>query len=157
MAPMDLNSAEALSGLRASIQALLPPVADPALQPSVTIQPLTISPVGIGGFVGLNDDPVGEIVGRRVEAIAVVGLKAPVDGIDAAVAAAITALLAADRATLLGHGLLRLAVEKIGEATSGPAPVQQVVSFRVLYEFLKKPASQEDVIQSIPVNLQLQQ
>jgi hypothetical protein len=152
---MDATSVEALSALRTSVLALLPAVADPALQPSVVIQPLTISPLGLGGFVGVHDDPVGDIVGRRVEAIALVGVKAPADGLDAAVAGAITALLAADRATLLGHGLLRIAVDKIGEATSGSDPVQQPVSFRVLHEFLKTPTAPEDVIQSIPVNVQL--
>jgi hypothetical protein len=154
---MDPTSVEALSALKTSIEALLPPAADPALAPTVVIQPLTISPLGLGGIVGVNDNPVGDIIGRRVEAIVLVGLKAPADGIAAAVAAAITALLAADRATLLGHGLLQIAVDKIGEATSGPDPVQQPVSFRVLHEFLKTPTAPEDVIQSIPVNVQLEE
>jgi hypothetical protein len=153
---MDPISVEALSALQASVLALLPDVADPDLQPSVVIQPLTISPLGLGGFVGFHDDPVGDIVGRRVEAIVIVGVRAQADDIDAAVAGTLTALLAADRATLLGHGFQRVSVDKIGEATSGPDPAKQPVSFRVLYEFLKTPTAPEDVIQSIPLNVELQ-
>ena len=155
---MDSISVEALDGLTAAIQSLLPPQADPNLKPSLNVQPITISPTGMGGFVGINDNPVGEIIGRRIDATVAIGVKAPSDGIGAAVSGVINALLAADRATLLGLGLLRVTLDKVGDpsAVQG-STVQQPVSFRVLYEYLKKPVDPEGIIQQIPLNIQLQQ
>jgi hypothetical protein len=154
---MDSISVEALAGLNGAVQSLLPPVADPNLKPTVAIQPLAISGIGLGGFVGINDNPVGEIHGRRIDATVIIGVKAPADGIDAAVAGMLNSLLTADRATLLGQGLLRLRLDKLGDPSSGAdATVQQQVSFRVLYEFLKNPVDPEGIIQQIPLNVQLQ-
>ena len=154
---MDSISTEALDGLTAAIQSLLPPPANPNLTP-VTIQPITISPAGLGGFVGINDNPVGEIIGRRIDATVVIGVKASSVDIGGAVSAVINALLAADRATLLSLGLLRVTLDKVGDPSAGPGPaVQQPVSFRVLYEYLKKPVDPEGIIQQIPLNIQLQQ
>jgi hypothetical protein len=154
---MDSISVEALDGLRAAIQSLLPPVADPNLKPLITVQPLAISPTGLGGFVGINDDPVGEIIGRRVDATVLIDVKAAADGIDAAVAGVTTALLAADRSTLIGLGILRMALDTLGERAAAASVVQQQVGFRVLYEYLKTPSDAEGIIREIPLNLQLQQ
>ncbi len=154
---MDAISTEALSGLAAAIQSLLPSPADPNLKPSVVVQATLISPVGIGGVVGISHDPNGEIVGRRVDAVVGVGVRAQANEIDTAVSEAISSILAADRATLFSQGLLRVAVDKIGDRT--PAQdnlVEQVVGFRVLYELLKQPADPEDIIGEIPLNIQLQ-
>jgi hypothetical protein len=155
---VDSISAEALDGLTAAIQSLLPPPANPNLAPAVSVQPITIYPTGLGGFVAINDNPVGEIIGRRIDATVVVGVRASANAIDGAASAVINALLTADRATLLGLGLLRLALDKVGDAAPGPSSaIQQPVSFRVLYEYLKKPAEAEGIIHEIPLNIQLQQ
>jgi hypothetical protein len=155
---MDSTSLEALAELRAAIQSLLPPAADPNLKPLITVQPMAISPAGLGGFVGINDDPVGEIIGRRVDATVLIDVKAAADGIDAAVAGVTTALLAADRGTLIGLGILRIALDTLGEqAAAAASVVQQQVGFRVLYEYLKTPSEPEGIIREIPLNIQLQQ
>ena len=149
---------EAFNALSAAVQALLPAVADPAQTPKVTIQPDRISPTGIGGFVGINDNPVGEILGRSIEATAVVGVVAAKDQIDAAVAGTINTVLAADRATLAAQGVQWIRFDKLDDVSAvSNALVQRPVSFRVLYEFLKKPVDPEGVIQQIPLNIQLQQ
>ena len=152
-------SVEALEGLSIAIQSLLPAQADANLRPSVSVQPVSISPTGLGGFVGINDNPAGEIVGRRIEGTVVVGIKAAdASGIDAAVSDAIKALLAADRAALLSQGLLRVAVGKVGDLAVGPGTsVQRQISIGVLYEYLKKPTDPGEMIQQIPLNIQLQQ
>ncbi len=155
---MDAISAEALSGLAAAFQTLLPVPADPNLKPSVVVQATSISLTGIGGVIGPSHEPDGEIVGRRVDAVVGIGVRAPSNGIGAAVSDAINAILAADRAALLNQGLLRAAVDNIGDRTQFQGNiVEQVVGFRVLYEFLKKPADPEDIIREIPLNIQLQQ
>jgi hypothetical protein len=155
---MDPISTEALNGLATAIQSLMPAPADPNLKPSISVRALSIAPSGIGGVVGLHHEPDGDIVGRRIEAIVVVGLRAQADAADAAVSGAINAILAADRAALVNQGLLRVAVDKIGDRTAGQGTlVEQDVGFRVLYEFLKKPVDPGDIIREIPLNIQLQQ
>jgi len=155
---VDPISVEALDALSAALQALLPAVADPAQKPKVTIQPHSISPTGVGGFVGINDNPVGEILGRSIDATAVIGVVAAKDQIDAAVAAVTNGFLAADRATLAAQGLQRIAFDTMGDVSAvSDALAQRPVSFRVLYEFLKKPVDPEGIIQEIPLNIQLQQ
>lgn len=155
---MDAISAEALTGLATAIQSLLPVPANPNLTPSVIVRPASITPSGIGGVVGISHDPDGEIVGRRIDAVVGVALRAQADAISASVSNTINAVLAADRALLLNQGLLRVAVDNIGDRVAGQGDVvEQEVGFRVLYEFLKKPVDPEDIIREVPLNIQLQQ
>jgi hypothetical protein len=158
-APLDSVSVEAMDGLSAAIQFFLPAQADANLQPSISVQAVSITPTGLGGFVGINDNPAGEIVGRRIEGTVVVAIKAAdATGIDAAAGGAINALLAADRAALLNQGLLRLAVNTVGDSAAGPGTsVQKQIGLGILYEYLKIPTDAGDVIQQIPLNIQLQQ
>jgi len=137
----------------------LPAQADVNLQPSIDVQPTSISPTGLGGFVGINDSPAGEILGRRIEATVAIGLKAATaNDIAATVRGAINALVAADRSKLVGQGLLRLALSKVGDPAPGEGgAVQQQVSVGVLYEYLKIPVGSEGVIKTIPLTIQLQQ
>jgi hypothetical protein len=156
---VDTLSLAALDGLTAALTSLLPPAADPALQPALLVQPRRLVPAGIGGFVGVNDDPHGEILGRRLEATAVVTVKASGDALDGAVAAVSRALLAADRAALRGAGILRLALGEVGPkpAAPGQATAERDLAFDVLYEFLKLPEADEGVIQEIPIELDVAQ
>jgi hypothetical protein len=156
---VDTLSLAALDGLTAALTSLLPPAADPTLQPALLIQPRRIVPAGIGGFVGVNDDPHGEILGRRLEATAVVTVKASGDALDGAVTAVSRALLAADRATLRGAGILRLALGEVGPKPPAPsqATAERDLSFDVLYEFLKLPEAGEGVIREIPIELDVAQ
>ena len=66
----------AVGGLAAAIESLLPDEADPDVRPTVIVSPRKIAPTGVGGFVGLNEEPEGEIYGRRVEANVFVTVKA---------------------------------------------------------------------------------
>jgi len=154
---MDAISAEALNNLNTALQSLLPVSVDPTLAPDISIQLQSVTPTGVGGFVAVNDNPPGEILGRRIDATAVIGVKAAVAGIDAAAAAVHNALLAADGAVLQNLGLLKIMFVSAGEtSTLSPALVLRPVSFRILYEFLKIPTDPEGIIQTIPLNIQLQ-
>jgi hypothetical protein len=65
---------EALAGLTAAIESLLETVVDPPVQLSLLVTPTHISPTGLGGFVGINEDPQGGILGRRLQATALVSV-----------------------------------------------------------------------------------
>jgi hypothetical protein len=155
--PMDAISVEALTTLTTTITSLLPAVADPALQPAVLVTPTHIMPTGIGGFVGQNDTPPGEITGRRLKATALITVRAnTIDDLSASVTNVTGALLALDRASLLQRGLLRLDLDSIGQVVSNQKNnkvVERELSFKVFYEFLKQPQEAEAIIQQIPINL----
>jgi hypothetical protein len=155
---MDTISVEAMNGLSAVLAELLPAGAAPTLAPTLEVHPLRIVPTGLGGFVGLSHEPEGEIVGRRLEATALVAVKAAsVDGLGEAVSAVTSALLAADRRSLRDRGVLRLDLDALGPkpAAASDGVAEREVQFKVLYEFLKRPVEAGDVIQRVPIDFEL--
>jgi hypothetical protein len=74
-----------------------------------------------------------------------------------AVAAVINSYLGADRAALVEQGILRVSLDGVGpQSTSGSGNntvAERTLTFKVLYEFLKRPEESEDVILEIPMNL----
>jgi hypothetical protein len=141
----------AIASLTAALQSLLPDVADPALRPTVHVIPLRIVPAGVGAYIGLSQDPLGEVRGRRVEATATVTARAEsIAGLDQAVSQVSEALVLADRATLASSGLLRVTLDEVGPLGDAPA---RDVTFNVLYEHLALPTAGEGVIERVPLDL----
>ena len=146
---------EAIDGLTAVVASLLPAGGDPALRPLALVSPLRIAPTGLGGFVGLNDDPPGDILGRRLKASVAVTVRASTAGaLNDAVKNVTKAFLAADRQALLEQGILKLALEEVGPAADGNGASQRELRFTVLYEFVKRPSELEGgVIEEVPLDL----
>lgn len=148
---------EALAGLTAGVEALLPPQADPDLRPALTLASARLAPSGVGGFVASSPDPVGEIRGCRVDATVLVTVRAPsAADLGASVSAVTRSLLGADRAALASRGIQRVS---LGEAEARPPPTgplatRRDLSFRVLYEHLRGPAAAEGVIEAIPLSVE---
>jgi hypothetical protein len=152
---MDAVASEALQGLTAAVTSLLPPPSDPSLAPVVSLGAVRIGPLGVGGFVGINDDPAGQIVGRRVEAAVQLGVRAATeDDVPAAVGAVTAALLAADRASLRQLGILRVSLDAVAQPAGGLSTARDL-SVNVLYEFLKPPAAPEGTIAEVPLELEV--
>ena len=152
---MDINT-EALNGLTTVIQSLLPDVVPPELPPFLLVTPMNITPTGLGGFVGLNNDPQGDILGRRLEAtVHVTARAAGLEELNNAVPTITQALLGLDRATLLENGVLQISLDEIAPVSSSGQPGELVreLKFRVLYEFLKIPEESEELIEQIPINV----
>lgn len=154
---MDAVAVEALQGLTAAVASLLPPPGDPSLAPVVSLGSVRIGPLGVGGFVGINDDPAGEIVGRRVEAAVLLGVKAASeDEMPAAVGAVASALLAADRASLRQLGILKLSLDGVAQPAGAAAQAAaRDLSVSILYEFLKPPTAPEGTIAKVPLELEV--
>lgn len=149
---MDALTSEALQGLSTAMDTLLP--AD--VRSSLVILPVRSVPTGLGGFVGLNDAPAGEIFGRRLEARMLLSVRAAdATQLGGAISSATGAILGIDRATRLAQGILRLTFDTIGPEApvAGTDDVRRELSFTVLYEYLKKPAESEGIIEEIPINL----
>lgn len=146
--------AEAIDELTAAVTALIPGGVPP---PIVALHPRTIRPVGLGGFVGLNHDPDGDVVGRQVDATIAVAVVAddPV-ALANATAAVNRALVAADRAALRNSGVLRLALDDVGPQSTvagGAGDLSQTLTFSVLFEFLKRPEEAEGIIEEISLDV----
>lgn len=152
---MNTINNEALNALTTVMKSLLPDT-----QPILMVTPARITPTGLGGFVGLNKDPHGEIIVRRLEATVVSTVKAEsIDGLNDAVTTVTRALLGVYRGTLLGHGILHITLDEIGPQSDGESngTVARDLAFKVLYEFLKRPDASEDIIQQISINLDIDQ
>ena len=156
---MDDLAVQAVNSLRTFVQSLVGTVTVPSLQATVIVTPVRITPTGLGGFVDLNIDPIGDIVGRRVDAIVIVLAEMPTAAtLTEASSAIIQALLTAGRKTLVEGGIQRLVFADAKPAASQTKPDGTVVAtreirFEVLFEFLKRPEDSEDVISQIPLNL----
>src|SRR5512140_2447312 len=139
---MDPLNTEALTGLTAALQSLLPPQADPLLAPDLSVSPTRFATTGLNGFVGFNHEPEGEILGRRVKANAIVGVKTKtVDALNGAVAGVTASVVGALRGDLRRLGILDIGVSGVGpQAAPAPGPkgvARQEVTFDVSYEFLQ--------------------
>src|SRR5215831_8995323 len=155
---MDPVAADAFSGLADALGSLLPPAGDPSLAPELTINPVRMHPLGLGGYVGPHADPDGDVVGRFLEAKALVEVRAAsVGGLDAAVGTVSQALVGARPADLRAAGILRLELDGLGEKAPPDQAnsASQAVTFAVAYEFLKEPTDNGGTIASIPVDVEL--
>jgi hypothetical protein len=157
---LDAITEAALSGLTDALAVLVPDAADPNLQPILQLFPRRVVPTGIGGLAGVQADPAGDILGRRVEAEVRITVKAHDEAaLGPAVDSTTRALFATDRAILNGHGILHLALDRVGKvAVSGRGADQlasRELSFQILYEFLKHPETAGGVITDLPLEMDL--
>ena len=156
----------ALGGLSLALAALLPPAPTPELAPTIALSSVDVRPTGLGGFVAYAHSPEGEVVGRRVEADAVITARADsIPNLDIVVDELMTAVLATDRATLRSQGLLRLTLAELGPAPAVDTPgggrppdaFSRDMRFHVLYEFLLQPTAPAGLIGQIPLDLEVGQ
>ncbi len=155
---MDPIASEAVATLTTAVTSLLPPPVDPSVPHAVLVTPLRIATTGLGGFVGLNPDPQGEIFGRRIRARVDVNVGAlTATGLDSALAHVTSAVMTTGREELSQLGILKLGVLELGPqpdaSAAPPAAARRAVSFNVLYEFLKLPVQAGGVIQTIPLDI----
>lgn len=156
---MDAVAQEAIDGLSNAITQLMSAAGAQAVAPSVLVVPKSIAPVGLGGLVATNEAPHGDIVGRRVRAdVRIVARGTTPDLLDSSVTAITRALLSAGRATLLEKGIIGLDLDETGPrvevpANGGGSLRERELSFRLHYEYLKKPEEDESIITTIPLNI----
>jgi hypothetical protein len=152
---MDSLDADALTSLTTTFGALMPTVSAPQLPHQIALDPLGSGPAGIGGVVGISHTPPGEILGRRLRALARVRVQTTDEGgLDAAVTGVTAAVLTGDRAQQRADGLLSAELDEIGPETSvtpngGPTRFGRDVRFKLLFEHLVPPEEAGDVLAEI--------
>jgi len=155
---MDPLNGEALTQLTTALSSLLPPSGDPDLAPDLAVSPTRFTTTGLNGFVGTNEDPEGEIVGRRVSANAIVGVKTEtLDALNAAVAGVTAAVVGTSRGDLRKLGILDVGVAELSLQTPPPPDgvARQEITFAVSFEYLKYPEESTGVIESVPLDVDL--
>lgn len=124
------------------------------------VAPVRISPAGIGGYLGHNPNPQGDVLGRRVAAHVIMSVAGSnLSALDTEVARVTQTVLSAARSELAQLGILKLSLLEVGPrpgtpAPGPPTPPRRDVSFDVLYEFVKLPLSAGARIQSIPLDIE---
>jgi hypothetical protein len=154
----DSIGAEALDKLVVTLQSLLPPIIDPVLPATVQVVPVRISFIGVGGVIGISQNPAGEIQGRRVEATVVVTAAAKDTNSLGTAVTDIARAFTTDPVGLRESGIERLVLAALGSApapASGGATVQRELTFDIIYEYLKFPSADEGQIKEVPIDLQV--
>jgi hypothetical protein len=145
---MDEISAEALTSLNTVVNGLFDGL-NPT--PAVAISPLKIAQTGLGGYVGEHENPMGDLRGRRIEALVIVTVSGTSNQLNDRALAVHNAVMSLSRAEMVEKGILRAALDP----TVPPAEQtnSRNIGFRLVYEFIKVPEDSEGIIQEIPINL----
>jgi hypothetical protein len=159
---MNVSVSDTVNALSTVIAGLLPAQPDPALTPDIQINPTKTHPAGIGGYIGLHPEPVGEIHSRRMQAQVVIRVKAGDLATLAPSESAITnALLGANPTSLRSQGIHRIIRDaSFGQLYRGAEDGLDIaaakdISFDIDFEFKRLPQEDESVISTIPLDLLL--
>ncbi len=150
----------ALTALRGEIAAMLTVPGDASLAPEIRISPTRTAPAGIGGFLGLHQEPFGEIYARRLDARVVVRVKAAsLAALAEAEALASSDLLDADRTAMRERGVLRLTRDlatgdrTLTEVDGLAVAAGRDLQFDVIYEHRVLPDEGGGVLDAVPVDM----
>ncbi|GAB6908653.1 conserved hypothetical protein [Desulfosarcina cetonica] len=135
---------------------LLPDGEGPGFMPHVTIVPSRLGPVGVGGVVGILDDPHGDIRMHRLEGTAMVVIKASSPELlhDATVAAS-QSVLSTDRIALRRQGMYTLQTGAIGPVrqlgyNTPSTRYERDLELKIIFEKQIDPEEAGGVIAEIP-------
>ncbi len=153
MAPINQ---EAIQELKTAIDALIPDPLEPGVEAVVTLTAASISPTGLGGFIQLNEEKTGDILGRRVQAMAAVFLESNnPDNLQQSATAVTEAFMGMDRQARLENNILAMNQISSEYSRLRGSDRQIELRFKVLYEYKQIPEETQDIISEIPINLGL--
>lgn len=150
---MDAIAQTALSNLQTVLNGYLPSVSSVSIERSLLVIPHKIKPLGIGGYVGLHDDPVDDIFGRFVEADAEILVGATnnsLDTINAEVSAISSSLMTVSREDLRGDGIYFLDLKSLSEPGSDNQNLRRLL-FSIRYEYQQIPTEAGGVIDTLDI------
>jgi hypothetical protein len=160
---MDIPADEILAGLQAALPQILPDDLG-ATTTAFTLFSHSIKTSGVGGFISLSADPLGEIRGYQMEAEAQIRVSTEADALalGAAIARITAAFSGLSRKRRVELGILRLTIDGIDPEIrqfeqDNSLVLEQSITCKILYEFLQRPAEAEGIIQTVPLSVELSQ
>lgn len=143
---MDSIAVEAVAALEAALNGLMPVPVPAGLTRSTRVLTQRIRPCGLGGYIGVHQDPTASLYGRRLNARVEVSIAAGVPADASAYAATLSGqVLAQTRAELALLGIHRLS------SSSLPDPSQ--LAFDVDFEYIHVPDAGEGVISTLDLGV----
>lgn len=155
---MDTIAVEAVSQLKENIEELLPTLAEPDVDRWVAVHPLSIKPSGMGGIIGIHQEPYGDIVGRTVEASLTIAFRSEnVAHLIDAQSSITSKFSSLSRQTLRQYGLLKINMNALTDRSThvtqnGDIVNEQDMLYTVLFEYQKIPSEVSEVITDIPLH-----
>jgi len=153
-----MSLALALSALNTTFQQYYDGVA--AVNQSIDLNLIpekTISP-GIGSYIGIHDDPAGEITAIRIDTSALVRVEADNADITNLVQGVTSAVMGVERSALQEAGIYQLKVQALdSEQEENGQRVSRVINFSLLYEYLILPTASEFQLSEIVLDIDLNQ
>lgn len=153
---------EILASLQGVLLQILPDDFDSSIAIASTLLPISVKPAGIGSFIATSVDPTGDIQGYHLEADTQIRVSTTdmLTSLDTALARLTTAFSGLTRRRRVELGILRLGAAQIDPeirqtGQGNNTTLEQSVTFRIVYEFLKAPEDTEGIIQTVPLNLEL--
>lgn len=157
---MDEIIVQALSNITGVLESFLPTPAPNVVQNLIVI-PKNVKPTGLGGYIGVNDQPSASLYGRYIHAISEVSLVST-NGLDNLLQAAsniTTELLSQDKVTLRNNGIFKINFDEMSDIShsgSGNNAIDsRSIRFTLEFEFVPKPAVSEGHIDELEYNLEL--
>jgi hypothetical protein len=146
---MDTIVSSALTKLHEIFSSFVPNSDD--LKFDLTVDPLSVNYSGIGGVVGVNDDPPGDIQGRCLQAKIYMNITIDdVNRLENEINTLLQTIMSQSRSDLIRLGIRKL--KFIGRENNN-----QLI-FLTEYEFLLKPAAEEsEIITNVPLNVNFYQ
>lgn len=157
---MDEITELALSTMTTVLSSYLP-AAIPNVDQTMVLIPSKVKPTGLGGFVGVHEDPQASLYGRLIEANTEITLISS-DGVGVlqeAVASYTQALLSQDRATLRSSGIFKLDLDHLSDiAHTGSGNNERdmrTAILKIIFEFIPTPLDPESSIDEVIHNVEL--
>jgi len=157
---MMVSVADAVQALNLAVTGLLPPPASPDLAPDVMINPVKTHPTGIGGYIGLNQLPLGEIHARNLKAQVVIRIKADtLIELGTTESAVTNTLIGANSTQLRSQGIYRISRDtEFSQIYHGAEDGLEVaigkdIRFDIDFEYQRPPDTASGQISTVPLDL----
>lgn len=149
---MSLLRENAISQLRVTLQGILDTALDDSLPaPSLMILPYRVHQSGIGGVIGMHDEPDGEVLGVTVNAKIIAHVQASSSSVVSAIIDSVSSVFQSlDRSEAFAAGIRRLEFNDTSVLTERRGSLMdREISFDILYEFQQLPTQSSDTISDI--------
>lgn len=150
---MDIVAQAALAHLQTVLTGYLPAPSAASIDRNLLILPRKIKPLGIGGYVGMHDNPHAEVFGRFVEADAEIRVSESnqdLATINSEIGGVLNSLLTTDRETLRTDGIYKLHLASLSPPDTDNRNAR-VATFAIDYEFQQLPGDAGGTIDTIDI------